>query len=211
MRKRVETSRRIVLASELLFAQYGFEKTTVRMITKTAGVNIAAINYYFKSKDGLIEEFCSLYIDDLIREIRLNYDLFTSTSAKVNSNLLLSVLIRSLVNINNNSIYSIKLLMNVIDYIYNNMNSKIGSSLTLKINNDLKEYIEALREVSNEYDNRIFFWKLNLLVGSIFFTIKYFKSISNLELINFKKETDLNSLLDEMVPLIGVLLCSKNS
>jgi AcrR family transcriptional regulator len=46
---------RILAAAERLFAQKGAEKTSIREITADAGVNVASVNYYFRSKDALAE------------------------------------------------------------------------------------------------------------------------------------------------------------
>ena len=45
---------RIVLATIECFEAYGIEKTTVRRIAQQAGVNTAAVNYYFGTKDRLV-------------------------------------------------------------------------------------------------------------------------------------------------------------
>ena len=50
-----ETQIRILDAAEELFMQHGFEAASMRMLTAKAGVNLAAINYHFGSKDALIE------------------------------------------------------------------------------------------------------------------------------------------------------------
>jgi len=50
-----QTRRRILDAAETLFAEKGFEATSLRMITTEAGVNLAAVNYHFRSKDALID------------------------------------------------------------------------------------------------------------------------------------------------------------
>jgi AcrR family transcriptional regulator len=47
---------RIVLAAINCIEKQGIGSVTVRSIAKEAGVNSAAINYYFRSKDLLIEE-----------------------------------------------------------------------------------------------------------------------------------------------------------
>lgn len=51
-----ETRARIIDAAQALFASHGFEATSMRMITTTAGVNLAAVNYHFGSKDALVRE-----------------------------------------------------------------------------------------------------------------------------------------------------------
>jgi AcrR family transcriptional regulator len=50
-----ETRTRILDAAEELFMQHGFEGTSMRQLTSRAGVNLAAVNYHFGSKDALIE------------------------------------------------------------------------------------------------------------------------------------------------------------
>ncbi len=48
------TKERILDAAERLFAEVGFESTSLRMITSKAGVNLAAVNYHFHSKEDLV-------------------------------------------------------------------------------------------------------------------------------------------------------------
>ncbi|MBM3345028.1 MAG: TetR/AcrR family transcriptional regulator [Betaproteobacteria bacterium] len=50
----VNTRERILNAAEVLFAEHGFERASLRALTAEAGVNLAAVNYHFGSKAGLI-------------------------------------------------------------------------------------------------------------------------------------------------------------
>lgn len=47
------TKDRILDAAERLFAKHGIDATSLRAITAGAEVNLAAVNYHFKSKDAL--------------------------------------------------------------------------------------------------------------------------------------------------------------
>ncbi|MCC6391972.1 MAG: helix-turn-helix transcriptional regulator, partial [Bryobacterales bacterium] len=49
------TKDRILDAAELLFANHGFDATSLRMITAQASVNLAAVNYHFQSKEALLD------------------------------------------------------------------------------------------------------------------------------------------------------------
>lgn len=51
----IETKAKILDAAERLFAEQGFEATSLRAITTEAGTNLAAVNYHFQSKDALID------------------------------------------------------------------------------------------------------------------------------------------------------------
>lgn len=54
-REIVVTKERILEAAERLFAERGFTATSLRSITAAAGVNLAAVNYHFRSKEALLE------------------------------------------------------------------------------------------------------------------------------------------------------------
>jgi AcrR family transcriptional regulator len=48
-----ETRSRLLDAAEQLFAEHGFNGVSMRTITGTAGVNLAAAHYHFQGKEGL--------------------------------------------------------------------------------------------------------------------------------------------------------------
>ena len=56
MSKGEETKNRILFVARDLFYEYGFHKTTARMISEKANTNLGLLNYYFKNKNemGLI-------------------------------------------------------------------------------------------------------------------------------------------------------------
>lgn len=51
-----ETRSKILDSAEALFVEFGFDGTSMRMITGDAGVNLAAVNYHFGGKEALIQE-----------------------------------------------------------------------------------------------------------------------------------------------------------
>lgn len=51
-----DTRSRLLSAASRLFAEKGYDHATVRDICAAAGVNIALVNYHFKSKEGLYKE-----------------------------------------------------------------------------------------------------------------------------------------------------------
>jgi len=63
-----ETRTRILDAAEELFMLHGFEGTSMRLLTAQAGVNLAAVNYHFGSKDALIEALFRRRLDPMNEE-----------------------------------------------------------------------------------------------------------------------------------------------
>ena len=56
---KTDTKTRILDTSERLFAQHGVDGTSLRDITREAGVNLAAVNYHFQSRESLISAVIS--------------------------------------------------------------------------------------------------------------------------------------------------------
>src|SRR5437016_9525270 len=74
-----DTKTRILDAAERLFVEHGFEATSLRAITTAAGVNLAAVNYHFGSKEELFQTVLSRRLDpmnqermDLLAELQRN-------------------------------------------------------------------------------------------------------------------------------------------
>ena len=69
----------IMETAEILFAEKGFNGTSVRDIAEKANVNLAMVSYYFGSKDKLLEalfnyrgEYLKLKLENIIEDKKLN-------------------------------------------------------------------------------------------------------------------------------------------
>jgi AcrR family transcriptional regulator len=74
------TRERIMKAAERLFAEHGYEGTSIRAIVAKAGVNQAAINYHFDGKDGLYREVLRTAFRALTEEQLQNADAMKAMS-----------------------------------------------------------------------------------------------------------------------------------
>jgi AcrR family transcriptional regulator len=68
MRGAAATKERILDAAEALFMESGYEATTLRAITTLAGVNLAAANYHFGSKEELFQAVLTRRLDPMNQE-----------------------------------------------------------------------------------------------------------------------------------------------
>src|SRR5215218_3901385 len=60
-----DTKTRILDAAEQLFMEHGFEATSLRQLTAAAGVNLAAVNYHFGSKEELFQAVLTRRLDPM--------------------------------------------------------------------------------------------------------------------------------------------------
>ncbi len=64
----VVTKGKILDAAEALFMEHGYEATSLRAITAAAGVNLAAVNYHFGSKEELFQAVLTRRLDPMNQE-----------------------------------------------------------------------------------------------------------------------------------------------
>ncbi|WP_339278914.1 TetR family transcriptional regulator [Paenibacillus sp. FSL W8-1187] len=65
---KVDVRVRMLRAAKKLFAEHGFEKTTIRQICEEACANVALVSYHFGGKDGVFAAIFNEYFPD--RDIR---------------------------------------------------------------------------------------------------------------------------------------------
>jgi AcrR family transcriptional regulator len=64
----IDTKERILDAAERLFAAHGFAGTSLRAITREAGVNLAAVHYHYGTKEDLLRAVLSRIVVPVNRE-----------------------------------------------------------------------------------------------------------------------------------------------
>lgn len=65
MNKELTTEQKIIDAARKLFTQKGFSATRTRDIAEEAGINLALLNYYFRSKQNLFQIIIEEKFDEL--------------------------------------------------------------------------------------------------------------------------------------------------
>ena len=74
----------ILQVAEKLFAEKGFDGTSIRNISKDAGVNIAMVSYYFGSKEKMLESLILFRTSDLRIQLENLLKDATSPFEKIN-------------------------------------------------------------------------------------------------------------------------------
>lgn len=72
--KNNETKQKVMNAASRLFFSKGYHGTSVRDIAKRASVNVSLINYYFNSKQGLLESSVIHYYEAYLKEIEQSFE-----------------------------------------------------------------------------------------------------------------------------------------
>jgi len=72
----------ILKAAGDIFVEKGYRATTIRQICTQAGVNVAAVNYYFGDKKNLYASVLSYYKDTALKKYPLDYGMHKGDSPR---------------------------------------------------------------------------------------------------------------------------------
>ena len=82
--EQTKTRERILTVACEVFAEQGFRDTTIRDICQQATVNVAAVNYYFGSKEHLYEEVCKYLFGLSVGNADHRFELHEENTAEEN-------------------------------------------------------------------------------------------------------------------------------
>lgn len=164
---------RILEAAANTFAEQGLDKTSLRSITAAADVNIAAVNYYFGSKEELVHAV----LDDLarrinqrrIRQLDAAFERARETGGLPALEEVLTIFIAPYVR--PESRQEGDLLIKLI-LLHRSAPNDVTRRITTEHFNPLTErFIEALAEILPGYDRVDLAWRYFFMVGSVLFGI----------------------------------------
>ncbi|WP_036548381.1 TetR/AcrR family transcriptional regulator [Nitrincola lacisaponensis] len=203
MKRRVKTATRIILAAEALFAEQGFTETTMRQITSAADVNLAAVNYHFRSKQGLVNAVCERLMEPLCAEIETALADRLLDSSPVRIEELLEILMRALLNVSQINTYSLSVFMRLLELAYMKNQEELREFFVTEYWHRLQTFLDCLRKDAAPMEDNEFFWRLHFLLGSIVFTLSNYHMLLTLEKSSFKDSAEIERILHRMIPVLA--------
>ncbi|WP_067865488.1 TetR/AcrR family transcriptional regulator [Neptuniibacter marinus] len=199
------TSASIIKAAEILFAEQGFAETTVRQITSKADVNLAAINYHFGSKKGLIQAVAEKFLTPLCTELTsmLEHRNLSTDAGQVTLDELLEILMRTLLVVNHDNVNALAVFMRLLELSYMQNQEELRGFLISRYQDTLQPFIQLLRADAAPMEDDEFFWRLHFCLGSITFTLSNFQTLHGIEKREFDSGAEVERILHRMIPVLS--------
>lgn len=177
----------ILQVAEKLFAEKGFDGTSIRNISKDAGINIAMVSYYFGSKEKMLEALIFSRTSDLKMQLESIRNEAVEPMQKLDKLL---------------DLYIARVNKNLCLYqIVNSESANVKRALNLKSFTDVKRNnLESLQLIIAEGQEKGVFRKdvnIALIPATIFGTYFQFHTGSALykEIFNLKTEAAFNNYI----------------
>ncbi|MFW1677824.1 TetR/AcrR family transcriptional regulator [Pontibacter sp. JAM-7] len=194
----------IVEAAETLFAEQGFNETTVRQITHRAGVNLASINYHFGSKKGLIQAVAEKFLTPLCNSLeRMLNDFQVHSSEDIALEDLLEILMRALLSVHHENLHALSVFMRLLELAYMKSQEELRGFLLQRYQSKLQPYFKLLHDSAAPMEDDEFFWRLHFLLGSITFTLSNFHTLSAIEKTEYHSDAEVEKIMHRMIPVLA--------
>ncbi|MGB3623376.1 TetR/AcrR family transcriptional regulator [Ketobacter sp. MCCC 1A13808] len=179
-----ETVERILDAAEVLFAERGFSETSLRTITSTAGVNLAAVNYHFGSKKALIQAVFERFLEPLVVEINRRLSALESDPESISVDSLLEVLSASIYEVHGRSTNRATIFLRLLGLAYTQSQAHLRSYIATRYGEVFQRYGNLLKPALPGTTPQELFWHTHFALGTAIFTM------SNVDALRAMSEND---------------------
>lgn len=208
MAPRTSTKEKILDVAEGLFAEHGFNDTSLRTITGRANVNLASVNYHFGDKKTLVRAVLDRYLEALMPNIKTSLmELNTRdsyTMEEVFESLRLPL--RTLNDVRPNGT---ALFMLLVGRGYTDVQGHLRWFITTRYSEVLKLFTDSIMKANPDLTEELLFWRLHFTLGTCVFTMASSQALSELAESKFEKQVDIKSVVDSLIPYLSAGMSAK--
>jgi AcrR family transcriptional regulator len=170
-----DTREKILDAAEVLFSENGFAATSVRAITTKAEVNLAALNYHFRSKDGVIDAVFERRIGPLNRERLLLLDGAEDTAGEGGPDLesILIAFLAPAINLVSDPNSGGERFMKLMGRAHSESGDFFQKVLARQFSEVFTRFSQAFRKVLPDLPPAEFFWRTHFVIGAMAHTMAH--------------------------------------
>lgn len=195
MTQKESTVERILDAAEVLFAERGFAETSLRTITSTAGVNLAAVNYHFGSKKILIQAVFERFLDPLVEHVKKQLQVLSKTPDSINVDSVLSLLTFTVFDVYGYDSQRATVFMRLLGLAYMQSQQHLRDYINQQYGDLFSEIGQLLNPVLPGMTGQQLFWHTHFALGTAVFTMSNFDALRAMS----KNETGQDANMDAIV------------
>lgn len=199
---------RILDAAEVEFAAHGFVETSLRTITSKAKVNLAAVNYHFGSKKGLIQAVTDRFLGPLTKNLQTQLSAYEMTLTETQGDeqelqVLLGILARSCQQVAQQNHHSLAVFARLINTAYSQSQGHLRKHLTKQYGASFMYFMKLLRRHMPPMTHEQFFWRFHYLLGILVFSISSSEALLAICEREYASSRSLDQIMADIVPVMA--------
>lgn len=180
-----KTKERILDAAEVLFAEKGFSETSLRAITSRAGVNLAAVNYHFGSKESLIQAVFERFLTPFCGALSKHLEQMEADGEVPDLERLLSVVSMLAIGSHGTDPRRAVLFFRLSGLAYSQAQGHLRSYLRERYGEVFRRFLRHLDRAVPDVPPREIFWRVHFALGATIFTLSGMDSLQSLYRADF--------------------------
>ena len=200
-----DTKTRILDAAEALFMEHGFEATSLRQLTAAAGVNLAAVNYHFGTKEELFQAVLTRRLDPMNQEridLLERYEREAGARALTCEKILSAMLIPAL-RLSRDEKRGGKNFLRVLGRAYADPAPFIRNFLSAQYAEMISKFKEAFLKALPHLTRQELTWRLHFVMGALSYTLAGTDTLKLMFQVITHDEDNDELLLQRLAPFLA--------
>lgn len=199
----MSTKNKILDSAEILFAEHGFNGTSLREITSNADVNLASVNYHFGSKKELIKAVMSRYLNELSPRLVTAFNDLNDDNTQPSLIDVFSAFIEPLLFLNSLKENGTSNFLQLLGRGYTDSQGFLRWFLTTQYPEVFSSFTKAVHKAYPELTTEEMFWRLHFTMGTIIFTMSSSDALIDIAKNDFERSTDIAGVIRRVIPYVA--------
>lgn len=204
------TQQKILDAAQSLFAETGFNGTSLRQITSLAEVNLAAVNYHFGSKKELIQAVLQRYLVKLMPRLEQEFSVLLTSKSPVSIDKVLSVFVQPLLELNNIYPHGTQIFLQLLGRSYTDVQGHLRWFFNQQYGHVLLQLTKLMQQACPDLPASQLFWRLHFSLGTIVFTMASNEALTEIAEADFKEKIDIEGVILRLLPYLSAAIAAPN-
>ncbi|GHF97702.1 TetR/AcrR family transcriptional regulator [Thalassotalea marina] len=199
----MSTKTKILDAAETLFADKGFNGTSLREITSLADVNLAAVNYHYGSKKELIKAVMSRYMNELAPKLEASLSVVCQQEKSPTLVEVFSAFIDPLLSLNVFRENGTSNFLQLLGRGYTDSQGFLRWFLTTQYPGVITNFVGAVQRAYPELTPEDIFWRLHFTMGTVVFTMSSSDALMDIAQNDFSQQLDIGDVIRKLIPFVS--------
>ncbi|WP_417665496.1 TetR/AcrR family transcriptional regulator [Pseudidiomarina sp.] len=202
MSKRITTKDKILNAAEALFAEHGFEQTSLRQITADAEVNLASVNYHFGSKKALIQAVMARYLEVLMPALSQELD-GLAQKTQVTTRDVFDCFRNPLNELRHVRKHGPTIFLSLLGFAYADIQGHLRRYTMDHFGDVMQNLLAALHVANPNLSPVDMFWRLHFVLGATVFAQVSGPALREIAAADFGEAIAADQMIDRLIPFLA--------
>ncbi|HBV75535.1 MULTISPECIES: TetR/AcrR family transcriptional regulator [Vibrio] len=196
------TKAKIMDVAEALFAEHGFNDTSLRTITTKANVNLASVNYHFGDKKTLVRAVLNRYLEAFMPELEKSL-IKLNKQSNYQMTEVFNTLTQPLLSLDKVRPNGASRFMLLTGRGYTDVQGHLRWFITTRYSSVLNLFTDSVKKANPALDAETLFWRLHFTLGTCVFTMSSSKALAEIAFNSYGKKVDSDVVIKQLIPFLA--------